>query len=423
MGSWRWETLGWVLLWGGTICTPRVWLPDGFVLIRDGKIYDLGPLGQLPGWVDVSKSASRLSSITEMPLQEGQWEPVEVVDTSGRYITPGLIDIHIHGAMGCDVMEADRQGLARMAQGLARFGTTSFVATTVSASFEELKRVLSTAQQTRDILSQCNAAEPLGFHVEGPYINVRRKGAHEPKVLRNPDLDELGILWDLTGDFWRTITLAPEIPGAMDAIRWLTRRGVVVSLGHSTADFSTVDRAVSLGASHCTHLYNGMEPLHHRNPGLVGAALSDDRLTVELIVDTIHVDLPVIAMTLRAKGWQRVALVSDGMQAVGLPDGEYQLGDLTVYVKDGACRLADGTIASSTVTLDRSVRILVKRLGIGFREAVAMASLVPAQVIGVAHRKGELAVGKDADVAIWNPGDLTVEAVVLRGHYQKVKRV
>ncbi len=408
--------MGWLLVWRGVVCTPQVRWPEGFVLMAGEQICDLGPVEMLPDWVDVANARVGRSS-TGTILPEGQFEPLEVVDAAGKYVTPGLIDIHIHGAMGYDVMQADVQGLTSMAKGLASFGTTAFVPTTVSASFAEMQRVIESVEQL-DAVAQCSGtAEPVGFHVEGPYINVRRKGAHEPTVLREPDLQELQALAEIAGPKLRTVTIAPELPGAVDCIRWLAQQGIVVSLGHSVADWTTVTGAVASGASHCTHLYNGMEPLHHRNPGLVGAALSDGRLTVELIVDNIHVDLPVVALTIQSKGWERVALVSDGMQAVGLADGEYELGSLTVYVREGACRLADGTIASSTVTLDRSVRILVEKLGVSFQQAVAMASLVPARVIGAADRKGELAVGKDGDLAIWNAENLTVEAVVVRGSY------
>ena len=368
------DSLGWLLVWQGTVCTPETVWPEGFVLIRNREIADLGPSQELPDWVDVVNQRVGKSSDTEEELPREQCEPLQIVNAKGRYVTPGLIDIHIHGAMGYDVMEADGRGLARMAQGLASFGTTAFVPTTVSASLEEMQRVMAAASQLDEVAGLDNTAEPLGYHVEGPYINIKRKGAHEPSVIRDPKVAELKSLVDLAGAKLLTITLAPELPGAKEAISWLREQGIAVSLGHSTAEWSCVTNAISQGARRCTHLYNGMEPLHHRQPGLVGAALSDDRMVAELIVDNVHVELPVVDLTIKSKGWQRIALVSDGMQAVGLADGKYELGDLVVYVQDGACRLADGTIASSTVTLDRSVRILVQQLGISFQQAVAMAS-------------------------------------------------
>lgn len=412
--------MGWLLLTHGTVCTPRVWWNNGYVLVRQDKVFAAGPMDQLPDYLKVEETSvkCRLSSSSGQPIGDGGAEPVEVLDVSGCFVTPGLIDIHIHGALGYDVMESNLTGLTAMSQGLARFGITSFVPTTVSSPIDSLETALREVDGMRELVkTRSDCAEPLGFHVEGPYISLQRKGAHDPKYLKQPEIAELERLWEASQGFWRTMTLAPELDGAMEAISWLVDHGIVVSLGHSTADTSILLEAIQRGASHCTHLFNGMDPLHHRKPGLVGQALSDPRLTVELIVDTFHVDLTVVRLALNAKGYDMVALVSDGMKAVGLPDGEYELGGLKVFVRNGACRLADGTLASSSVTLDRSVRILVQEMGISFQDAVRMASMVPARIVGVDDRKGEIGKGKDADLVIWQQSDLSIRGVVIRGTY------
>ncbi|MGC8832679.1 MAG: N-acetylglucosamine-6-phosphate deacetylase, partial [Armatimonadota bacterium] len=259
-----------------------------------------------------------------------------------------------------------------------------------------------------------SGAAILGIHLEGPYINPNKKGAQPLEGIRPPDVNQCLRYIEEAEGMVKLVTLAPELPRAFDLIRVLRDRGVVVSLGHSEADYETAVKAIEAGASHATHLFNAMPPLHHRKPGLVLACMNDPRVKVEIIADGVHLHPELVRMVIHSKGEDGVVLITDAMSAVGCPDGIYTLGTHTVYVKGDLCTLADGTIASSMLTMNRAVRNAVVFAGADLPQAARMASELPAEVCGVSHRKGSIEVGKDADLAILER-DFSVWCTVVQG--------
>ena len=332
----------------------------------------------------------------------------ERLDAHGHTVLPGFVDGHIHGAAGG--LAGDLDGIRAMSAMLAAHGVTAFLPTLASETPEDTREGLkSIAQSMQESLP---GARVLGAHMEGPFLAVNCKGAMDERNFLAPTVEN----WNrLTGDWApvvRRMTLDPAQPGALEFIGWLTAQGVSVSIGHSEASAATVAAALSAGARSVTHLFNAMPSLHHRNPGVIGAALSDPRAVVELIADFVHVDPVALKVAMAAKGADGVMLVSDALQAAGMPDGDYALGGVTVYVRDGVARIAAGNLAGSTLLLDRAVRN-VTSLGHSLPDAAAMASAVPCRVCGATDR-GRIAVGLCADFALLD-GDLQVAATVVGG--------
>lgn len=336
-----------------------------------------------------------------------------LIRVSGGHIWPGLVDIHIHGIGGYDVTDGDAGALTAMAEQLARHGVTGFLATTMAAGYPELIRVCR-AVRLMETGSSPRGADFLGIHLEGPWIAGKYKGAQREEVITLPSLDAARQLYEEAGGWLRLVTMAPELPGALEVIEYFTSVGVRTAAGHSAARYEEVQQAVSRGLTHVTHCFNAMAGLHHREPGLVGAALVDHRLTAELIADGIHVHPAVMRLLYRMKGRERLALVSDGLPVTGLAAGSYRQGGRVITVQNGEARLADGTLAGSTLTLERAVGRMVEDCRVPLHEAVGMASTVPAAIAGYGHRKGRLAAGYDADMAVVTR-DYRVELVMVRG--------
>lgn len=347
-------------------------------------------------------------------------EPPDLIVEHGT-IVPGLVDIHVHGSLGYDVMDGTEEALRQISSSLASYGVTSFLATTLTAGVEELVSVLEacrryaegTFRMSREQMAAekermgAAGAELIGVHLEGPWISRKYKGAQNERHVTAPSLDDARRLLQASGGLLKIVTMAPESENAEPVVEFLTQQGATVSVGHSDASYEQVKQAVLHGACHVTHCFNAMRGLHHREPGVVGAALHHEELTVELIADGIHVHPVVMSILHSVKTTDRLALVSDGMRAVGLTDGEYDLGGLSVQVAAGEARLHDGTLAGSTLTLDRAIRNMVNLCQIRFSDAVAMASEIPAMVAGVGHRKGRIAVGCDADF-VWMDEEMKV---------------
>ena len=379
----------------GRLVTPEGVIDDGLLVIEGGKIAYAGP---------AANAGDALRGVTV----------VEEWDARGGIICPGFIDGHVHGGGGADAMDASAEALVRMARAHAAHGTTALVATTMSAPHEQLLEVAHVVRKVQETAT--GGARLLGLHLEGPYINPERAGAHNPAWLRPPCPIELAQLAAVAGPAFRTITLAPELPGAETAIRWLVERAVSVSLGHTAATYEQAVAAVDAGARAATHLFNAMTGLHHRAPGCAGAALADARVRVELIADGVHVHPGALRLAYQCKGAAGVMLVTDCMRALGCPDGEYTLGDLPVVVREGQARLRDNpaALAGSLLTMDQAVRVMVQQVGVPLAEAVRMASLTPAEALGLAHRLGRLAAGFDADVVVLDP-DLTTAMTIVAG--------
>ncbi|TCP59224.1 N-acetylglucosamine-6-phosphate deacetylase [Tumebacillus sp. BK434] len=331
---------------------------------------------------------------------------------SSGYIVPGYVDIHVHGANGSDVMDGTTAAVHDIAKSLSAYGVTSFLATTLTAGIEQLHAVLTACKQAAQ--SAVGGAELLGVHLEGPWINPKHKGAQNGSHVIGPTLEEAQALLQSGEGLVKLVTMAPETPNASAVIAYLTSQGVNVSVGHSDATYEQVKAAIPHGLGHVTHCYNAMRPLHHREPGVVGAAMYHDELTAELIADGIHVHPVAMSILYRLKHSDGLVLVSDGMRAVGMEDGSYDLGGLNVVMQNGEARLEDGTLAGSTLTLEKAVQNMVNLCGVPLPDAVKMASETPARVIGAGERKGRLASGFDADFLLLDR-QLNVSAVYRGG--------
>ncbi|AAZ56506.1 N-acetylglucosamine-6-phosphate deacetylase [Thermobifida fusca] len=359
--------------------------------------------GWTAGWLRVDGPR-----IAEVGAGIAPYPAAESVDLGGRLLVPGWVDIHVHGGGGASFDDGDPERALAAVDLHRRHGTTSLVAGLVTASPAALLR------QVAALAELCEAGELAGIHLEGPYLATQRCGAHDPALLRSPDLAEFQRILRAGRGHVRMITLAPELPGALELVRAAVSEGVVAAVGHTDADYATVCAAFDAGATVATHLFNQMRPLHHRDPGPVAAALTDDRVTVEVINDGVHLHPAVVRMAWAAAGADRTAFVTDAMAAAGLGDGDYTLGGRRVRVADGTARLADtGAIAGSTITLADAVRRAVRDLGIPLAAAVRAASTVPAAALRLAD-VGALLPGRYADLVVLEP-DGTLHAVYHRG--------
>jgi N-acetylglucosamine-6-phosphate deacetylase len=320
---------------------------------------------------------------------------IRSLDLGGAALGPGLIDVHTHGANGADLMDGE-DAAVRMARFFARHGVTSFVPATVTASFEAIEKVVRAVRCAMGYRG--NGATILGLHLEGPFISPQRLGAQSADHCALPNFGNIHHLLEITGDLAKIVTLAPEIAGAMSAVQTLVRRGIVVSIGHTTATAEQAGQAFDRGAKQVTHMFNGMPPLHHRAPGVVGSALTTKGVMVELIADGVHLAPTTIYLAVAVKGINEVLLVTDSMAATGCADGEYVLGPMKVIVQEGVARLESGVLAGSTLTLEHAVINVSRWTDVGLGGAWQMASLNPARQLGIANRVGRIAEGYDADL-------------------------
>jgi N-acetylglucosamine-6-phosphate deacetylase len=337
----------------------------------------------------------------------------KVIDFGDAVLAPGLIDIHIHGGAGHDVMEGSDASLVAVESLMAKHGVTSYCPTTVTAPIETTLRSLDALGKASEngCAGDGTRARPLGVHLEGPFLSHAKRGVHPPDLLQPASRELFERMWQAAGGHVKVLTIAPEIEGAMELIAEASRCGVVASLGHSDADMPQARAAISAGARHATHTFNAMRSLDHRNPGLLGALLTDDGVTADIIVDGIHVDPAVVDLFVRSKGLDRAVLITDAISATGMPDGTYTLGGFDVVVRDGRCEAA-GRLAGSVLTLDRAVRNIATFAHIEFLHAVRMATLNPARVLGLDAAKGSLTAGADADIAVFTPSGEVVRTIV-----------
>jgi N-acetylglucosamine-6-phosphate deacetylase len=357
-----------------------------------------GPVAATPsdGWVAVDDGLVAALGTGEPPTA------AEVVDVGGDWLVPGFVDVHVHGGAGGDVMSPDRAVRDAVRRVHAQHGTTAMLASTVSRPPDELRAAVGRLAEDTGEEPPARVGEPMarlvGIHLEGPFLSALRRGAHEETALRAPDRGELEGLLAAGRGTVRTMTLAPELPGALGLVERLVDAGVVVAVGHTDADADAVRAAVAAGATAVTHTFNAMPPLHHRRPGPVGMAMDLPELVCELVLDLVHVD-PVAARALvHAAGPGRVCLVTDAMAAAGAGDGTYELGGRVVEVVDGQARIAGtDTLAGSTLTMATAVANAVTHLGLDVPTAVAMATTVPARLLPGLD-VGRLRVGGPADV-------------------------
>ena len=321
---------------------------------------------------------------------------IEVTDLQPWRLAPGSVDLHTHGWGGYDVTSGTQADISAMARGLPGTGVTAFVPTIASTGREATRRQVQCIDAARRDTPADPAAEILGLRLEGPFISRLKKGAQSEAAIRPPDPVEMAELADLGRV--SIVDFAPEEDEGLRLLAVLRRRGILGSIGHTTATYEQATAALDGGARHCTHLFNAMPPLDHRRPGAAGALLTDRRATLEVIADGIHLHPATLRLVVAARGAREVALVTDAVSAAGLPDGSYTFVGRTVLLRGGAVRLADGTLAGSALTLDRAVRNMVALAGVDWSDAIRMATLSPATIAGVDDRKGRIAPGMDADV-------------------------
>ena len=320
----------------------------------------------------------------------------EIIDAKGNYVAPGLVDIHIHGYLGEDTCDAKPEGIRKMAYGVAENGVTAFLPTTMTVSKDEIVAALNAVRSVKEESKSWRGAEIIGVHAEGPFINPSKKGAQAEENILAPDADFIIE----NSDIITSVTLAPEMDKGHTCIKKLARESrVLVSMGHTDASFEEAMSAVKDGVNHATHLFNAMSALAHRNPGVVGAALASDTVSVEVIADTFHISPGLYSIIAKVKG-DKMILITDCTRAGGMPDGEYDLGGQPIFLKGIECRLADGTIAGSVLRLNSAVKNVLDHTDIPVYQAFRMATLNPARAIGCGERIGSLEAGKDADIII-----------------------
>ncbi|MFZ0956814.1 MAG: N-acetylglucosamine-6-phosphate deacetylase [Candidatus Sulfotelmatobacter sp.] len=378
--------------------TPLEEIQNPVVFTEDGVITDL---------------ASR--STREIPANTA------LVDFADAVIAPGFVDIHMHGGAGLDVMQAPEAEVPRLGRFLAEHGVTGYFPTTVAAPVDvtcaALERIANTIEAEEsntngDGDNDPPQARPLGIHLEGPFLSHARRGVHAPENLALPTVALFERLWQAARGHVRMLTIAPELPGAMEVIAEAARRQVLVSIGHSDADSTAAQDGVRAGARHATHTFNAMRPLDHREPGILAEVLTDPQLTADIIVDGIHVTPLVVRIFLKAKGIEGSVLITDATAAAGMPEGRYQLGTMMVDVKNGMCTI-DGKLAGSVLTMDRAVRNVMEFGSWSLRDAVRAATLNPARAAGLAQQ-GQLGVGAEASFTVLSPsGD--VRRTIVRG--------
>src|SRR6202795_5143602 len=335
-----------------------------------------------------------------------------LIDFGDAVLAPGFVDIHMHGGAGLDVMRASPSDLPRLGKFLTTHGVTGYFPTTVAAPLDATYAALgrlADAIEAAGTEDNSVRARPLGIHLEGPFLSHKRRGVHPPENLVAPSVAIFERLWQAARGHVRMLTIAPEIPGAIEVIAEAARRKVCVSIGHSDAEMPIAQDAVKAGARHATHTFNAMRPLDHRDPGIIGEVLTDDRLTAAILVDGIHVAPPIVKLFLLAKRSERAVLITDAISATGMPDGRYQLCPIEVDVRDGKCT-SNGSLAGSVLTMDRAVRNVTQFSNWSLRDAVRAATLNAALAAGLGEQ-GRLAPGAEGSFTVLSPTGEVIKTI------------
>ncbi len=360
-------------------------IEEGSLLIEDGKITEINP------------SLKDYSG--------------EIIDGNGLYASPGFIDIHIHGAGGYDTMDGTSEAINTIAKTICTHGTTSFLPTTMTCSKEDILEALNAIKDAKT--NGTGGANVLGAHLEGPFINPSMIGAQNPNFIASPSIENFKAIVGNNIDAVTSITLAPEVEGAHELIRFLADNNIRVSMGHTKATYDEAIEGIKCGVCHSTHLFNAMTPLHHREAGVVGATFDSD-ITTETISDGIHISFPSLRIAYSQKTTDKVMLITDAMMACCMPDGKYALGGQDVFVKDGAARLESGSLAGSILTLDKAIKNVYSNTNYELYEVVKMATLNPAKFCMVDDRKGLIKEGYDADLVIFDE-NIDIKKVIING--------
>lgn len=370
------------------IITPFRIVEPGFIMVSKKKIVNMGKVSDFTVPADVP-----------------------VYDLNGYTVTPGFVDLLVHGGNGSGFADDDEKAIGSISEFFFQHGTTGLLASLFSKKMNLLKKDMI---RIADYIESHKDSNVWGIHMEGPFINPKIKGAHKLEYLWESNVDTWNELNESSRGHIKIMTISPEIPGNIDVIRTAASQGVVPSIGHTLAMYEDIEKAIDNGAAHVTHMFNAMRPFHHREAGIMVAALLKKELKVELIADGIHVHPIVMQLLHNIKGSGGIILVTDAIRASGMPDGEYHFMDQKIIVKQKKAFLENGTLAGSTLTMEEAVRTMVRDVGVPITDAVRMASLNGAKVLGVEHKKGILAVGKDADIVIMDD-DFNVHATIYEG--------
>ncbi len=394
-----------IVLCANRLYTPQEVIEDPLLFIEDGVISAVSSRAEQ----EIPRNATVIN-FTDHNFTD---------DLGDAILAPGFVDIHMHGGAGLDVMRATAAELPQLNRFLTKHGVTSYFPTTVAAPLDQtcvaLERMADAIEASQDSSASNGGgvqARPLGIHLEGPFLSHKRRGVHPPEFLVEPTLEIFERLWEAARGHVRMITIAPELPGALEVIAEAARRNVCVSIGHSDATLDAARAGVQAGARHATHTFNAMRPLDHRDPGILGEVLVDQQLTADIIADGIHLAPEVVQLFLRAKGLELSVLITDATAAAGMPDGTYQLGPIQVEVKDGKCTM-DGKLAGSVLTMDRAVRNVTEFAGWSLQDAVRAATLNPTRAVGLAHH-GQLIEGAEANIIVLS-GNGEVRKTMVRG--------
>ncbi|MED1862071.1 N-acetylglucosamine-6-phosphate deacetylase [Fictibacillus nanhaiensis] len=367
-----------ILLVGNLINEEGQLVKNGYLWIQKDKIHHVGPTNPF----------SPDAEVTRYDL------PQDCI------ILPGMIDIHIHGAAGADFMDGTQEALEIVAKHLPAEGTTSFLATTMTEDTPVIHKALNAAANFIK-QSQCSTAEMIGIHLEGPFISHKRAGAQPKSFILKPDVHHFKEFQKSASDLIKLVTLAPEMDGGLELTKYLSSQNVIASIGHSDSSFLEVKKGIESGVSHVTHLFNGMRGMHHRDPGVAGAALLQDELKVEMIVDGVHASPEMIRLAYQSTGSERTILITDSMRAKGLGEGTYTLGGQLVTVKADEARLIDGTLAGSILPMNVAVKNMMDYTHCSWSDIVKMTSENAAKELQIFEQKGSLSVGKDADITVF----------------------
>lgn len=377
-----------IALVGGKIITPFRVVKNGIIIIEDGLISELG-------------------KVTDVDIPDGS----KVIDISGYTVAPGFVDLLVHGGGGYGFADQSEDSIRNAANYFMRNGSTTLLASLYAKPTEQL---LADLTRVAKFIRENPSSNVYGIHMEGPYLNPELKGAMNESYLWKPSVESWEMMWEASEGRIKIMTIAPELPGAIDVMRAAAKKGVVLSIGHSMATYDEIELAIDNGAAHVTHIFNAMRPFHHRNPGVALGALLRNELKIELIADTLHVHPAVMELLLKLKGASGIILITDSIRAGGMHEGEYEFADQKVYMKDKRAFLADGTLAGSTLTLNFAIKNLIETSNTKITDAFRMASLNGAKVLNIENRKGILAVGKDADIVVLND-HFEVVMTILKG--------
>ncbi|MCU7496387.1 MAG: N-acetylglucosamine-6-phosphate deacetylase [Ignavibacteria bacterium] len=386
-----------LVLVGGKVVTPFRIIEKGAVVIDGNKIYELGKMNDV-----------------HIP------DDSEVIDISGKTVSPGFVDLLVHGGLGHGFTDGSFEDFSIISDYFLRNGSTTMMASLYAKPEEEL---LNNIRNLADYIFSHPESNIKGIHMEGPYLNKEFKGAMNEEYLWTPTVESWKKMWGASRGLIKLMTIAPELPGAIDVMRAAANDGVVLSIGHSMANYSEIELAIDNGAAHVTHMFNAMKQLHHRQPGVALGALLRDELKIELIADTYHVHPAVMEFLLKVKKASGIILITDSIKPGGMHEGEeFEFADQKVRISGGKAMLDNGTIAGSSLTLNKAVKNMIQHAGAKVTEAIRMASLNGAKVLNVENQKGILAAGKDADLVVLND-DYEVEMTIMQGRirYQKTE--